>query len=82
MILPTKHTTIEQSLIGFGSYLLTSINSAAPVTVDSLWQKYVSDYRENRYPVKHSFDSLLLTLVFLHALDAIEDHEGELKICS
>ena len=42
MILPTKHTNIEQSLLGFGSYILQIIDDG--VTIDFLWQEYLKDY--------------------------------------
>ena len=36
MILPTKHITAENSLIGLGALLLSQLDS--PTTVSTLWQ--------------------------------------------
>jgi hypothetical protein len=80
MILPTKHTTIEQSLIGFGCYILKIIDENS--TVDLLWQKYQSDFRSQIYPIKQTFDNLILTLVFLYSIGAVKEMNGELKKCN
>ena len=80
MILPTKHTTIEQSFLGFGAYLLQILDKNN--TVDLLWQKYQADYKSQIYPVKHTFDNLILTLVFLYTIGAISETQGELKKCN
>jgi hypothetical protein len=80
MILPTKHTKIEQSLIGFGSYILQIMDDFS--TVDSLWQEYLLDFNNKRYKAKHSFDNLLLTLVFLYSINVIEEKNGVIKKCS
>jgi hypothetical protein len=80
MILPTKHTTIEQSLIGFGCYILKIIDENN--TVDLLWQKYKSDFENQIYPIKQTFDSLIFTLVFLYSIGAVKEMNGELKRCN
>lgn len=80
MILPTKHTNIEQSLLGFGSYILQIINDSS--TIDSLWNEYLNDFYKSQYYAKHSFDSMLLTLVFLFSIDAIEEKNGIIKKCN
>ena len=79
MIMPTKHTNIEQSLIGFGGYLLNIIEGGS--TVDELWGKYLKDYSDGVYSSKQSIDNLLLTLVFLFSIDAIYEDNGEVKKC-
>jgi hypothetical protein len=80
MILPTKHTTTEQSLLGFGSYLLQTIGDGA--TVDDLWSQYQKDFAAKAYHYKQSFDNLLLTLIFLFSVNAIYENNGEIKRCA
>jgi hypothetical protein len=80
MILPTKHTTIEQSFLGFGAYLLQILDKDN--TVDLLWKKYQSDFTSQAYPVKQTFDNLILTLVFLYSIGVIEEIQGELRKCN
>ena len=79
MILPTKHTSLGQSLIGFGGYILKII--AGGLTVDELWIQYQKDFSNSEYNVKQSFDNLLLTLAFLFAVDTIYDDNGKVRKC-
>lgn len=80
MILPTKHTKIEQSLLGFGSYILQIIKQGT--TVDILWSEYLKDLDNKEFPAKHSFDNLILTLVFLFSIGAIEEKDGVIYKCN
>jgi len=80
MILPTKHTKIEQSLLGFGSYILQIIDQGT--TVDDLWSEYLSDLDNKGFLAKHSFDNLLLTLVFLFSIGAVKEINGVIYKCS
>lgn len=80
MILPTKHTNFSESLLGFGSYLLKKIEVTK--TIDDLWNEYQIDYLNKLYPAKHSFDNMLLALVFLHSIGAIEEQDGGVIKCN
>lgn len=80
MILPTKHTKTEQSLLGFGSYILQIIGEGS--TIDLLWSEYLKDYGNNKFLAKHSFDNLLSTLVFLFTVGAVEDINGVIYKCN
>lgn len=80
MIVPTKHTNFSESLLGFGGYLLKKVKCKR--TVDSLWNEYQKDLSNKRYPIKHTFDNYLLTLVFLHSIGAIEENDGGVIKCN
>lgn len=80
MIIPTKHTHFSESLLGFGAYLLPKINSVK--TIDSLWNEYQNDLMKKKYSAKHSFDNLILTLVFLHSIGAVEEKDGGVFRCN
>ena len=80
MLIPTKHTHFSESLLGFGAYLLKKMDSLK--TVDSLWNEYQNDFLKSDYSTRHSFDKLLLTLVFLHSIGAIEEKDGGVVRCS
>lgn len=80
MIIPTKHTHFSESLLGFGAYLLGKIDSIK--TIDSLWNEYQNDLSKNRFSAKHSFDNLLLTLVFLHSIGVVEEKDGGVLRCN
>lgn len=75
MILPTKHTKFDQSLLGFGSCILQIIDQGA--TIDFIWNTY------NKNSVtKQSFDNLLLSLVFLFSIGAIKEINGVIYKCN
>lgn len=80
MILPTKHTHFSESLLGFGAYLLKKTDSIK--SIDSLWNEYQNDMSKKQYTAKHSFDNLLLTLVFLHLIGAVEEKDGGVVRCN
>ena len=79
MIIPTKHTHFSESLLGFGSYVLTLLES--PESIDSLWKQYQYDFEKRIYYAKHSFGNLLLTIVFLHSIGAVEEQDGVVIKC-
>jgi hypothetical protein len=79
MILPTKHTSIEQSFLGFGGYILKIIGDG--LAVDELWTHYQKDFLNGKYNAKQSFDNLLLTLSFLFSVNAVYEDNGKVKKC-
>ena len=64
MIIPTKHLSIERSLLGIGATILESMNERE--TISSLWQKtkLVSDFI--------SFEQFTLALDFLYLIGSID----------
>ncbi|MES2354594.1 MAG: ABC-three component system middle component 6 [Pseudomonadota bacterium] len=77
MLLPDKHISFAESLIGLGSFVLESLKS--PKTIDILWRNFES-VRGQEYPAFHSFDNLVLAVDALFALGAIDlTDDGELK---
>lgn len=77
MILPKKHTSVEESIFGFGAYLLNHIEQKP--TIDGLWKKYLKEYEESIYNTKFSFDQFIITIDYLFLLGAIEiNKKGEL----
>lgn len=80
MIMPSKHINFSNSLLGFGSYLLIKLQS--PKSIDDLWQEYINDYNNELYFADHSFDNLMLTLIFLYGINAINEHNGIVFRCN
>lgn len=70
MILPTKHITAENSLIGLGALLLAHLEQ--PATVSILWQ----DVRESPYIA--TFERFTLTLDLLYLMNAIDYSDGHI----
>ena len=79
MILPTKHINFSQSLLGLGAHVLSKLNS--PKSVDDLWELYLVDYKDHAYPAKHSFDNLVMTLIFLYSIGSITEKGGIIEKC-
>lgn len=79
MIMPTKHTSLEQSFLGFGSYILKILDNG--MTIDELWMQYKKDFSNGKYDAKQSFDNLLLTLIFLFSINTIYEDNGKVKKC-
>lgn len=71
MILPTKHVTVENSLIGLSALILARIEQ--PTTVSSLWQ----DVRE--LPEVATFERFTLSLDLLYIMNAIEFLDGSIR---
>ena len=71
MIMPAKHISFSESFLGLGSYILQNLSE--PKSVDELWQNYQQDLQNGLYFAKHSFDNLIMTLLFLYSIDAIKE---------
>lgn len=80
MIMPSKHINFSQSLLGFGSYILTKLEN--PMGVDDVWKMYQTDLSKNLYTAKHSFDNLMKTFILLYSINAIECKNGLIYRCS
>ncbi|MDO9204069.1 ABC-three component system middle component 6 [Methylotenera sp.] len=77
MLLPDKHISFAESLLGLGHFVLESLQT--PITIDNLWRNF-EKIQGLEYPAYHSFDNLVLAVDVLYALGALElDKEGLLK---
>ena len=57
MILPTKHITIERSLLGVGAEILTIIKKR-PETISELWNKLRKNHEESSQKNRLVIDGL------------------------
>lgn len=71
MILPTKHITIEDSMLGVGALLLSYLEQ--PKTVSTLWEK-VREYSEIS-----TFERFTLGLDLLFLIDAIDFQGNKIR---
>ncbi len=74
MILPTKHISTRNSLLGVGAIILEHLYH--PRTVSSLWNAV------STMPEVATFERFVLTLDLLYMIGAIEINEGLLRRCS
>lgn len=79
MLMPSKHINFSQSLLGFGGYLLSKLN--VPKDIDELWDEYLKGESLGNNMAKHTFDNMILTLVFLYGVNAITEENGKIKKC-
>jgi hypothetical protein len=80
MILPAKHLKLSESLLGLGSFVLLQIKN--PKDIDGIWTEYQKAYTTRRYPAYHTFENLILAIIFLYSLGAIQiDDNGRLAKC-
>lgn len=56
MLLPDKHIKMSESLLGLGSFLLSSLRK--PMTVDAMWFEYSRAREDGTYPAYHTFGHL------------------------
>lgn len=80
MIMPSKHINFSQSLLGFGSYLLIKLSN--PKSIDDLWREYQKDIKSELYSSEHSFDNLILSLIFLYSINTIYEQNGIIYKCN
>lgn len=78
--MPSKHINFSQSLLGFGSYILNKLTE--PKTIDDLWIEYQKDVVLGYYSFSHSFDNLMITLIFLFGINTIKEEKGVLLKCN
>ena len=71
MILPSKHISEEQALIGVGAILLVELRN--PQTVTSLWEKVRANYSVG------TFERFVLELDMLYIIGVITLTEGLIK---
>lgn len=77
MLLPDKHISFAESLLGLGYFVLDGVKN--PITVDNLWRNF-EKIQGVDYPAFHSFDNLVLAVDVLYALGAIDlNEDGQLK---
>lgn len=74
MILPTKHISTRNSLLGVGAIVINHLNY--PRTVTSLWSEL------SKVPEVATFDRFVLVLDLLYIIGAVELEEGLLRKCN
>ena len=79
MILPKKHITIYESLIGLSNFILLQLKEKE-LTVDEIWNRYRKIDNSKIFPARHNFDNLILAIDILYSLRKINlTSDGKLK---
>lgn len=80
MLLPDKHITLAESILGLGAFLLEQLDR--PRTVDSLYQRVVRARDDLTLPAFHDLDAVILAVAFLYSIAAVRsDTAGAIARC-
>ena len=82
MILPSKHLSLSESLLGLGGVILLILNE--PKSVDDIWKKYI-ELKQNKTIIYayHNFDDLILATNYLYLIGAVSiDDHGKIIKCA
>jgi hypothetical protein len=78
MIFPKKHITVYESLMGLVGFVLLIVKEEK-LTIDEVWKKYDKINDSKKFPAKHNFDDLVLSIDILFSLNKINvDDEGRI----
>lgn len=78
MILPSKHISNAESLLGLGGLLLSFL-ADGPKTLDAIWSSYSRVNNHPEFPAYHSFDNIILATDLLFIIGAIDiNPKGEI----
>lgn len=81
MLLPDKHITLAESILGVGAFLLGELDG--PQTMDRLYARVRRACDDGSLPAYHDFDAVLLGVLFLYTIGAIElTDDGGVKRCA
>lgn len=81
MLLPDKHITLAESLLGLGAFLLDELRK--PMTIDQLHRRVYQKRETSDLPAFHDIDNLLLAVLFLYSIGAVELADGgRLRRCA
>lgn len=80
MLLPDKHITLAESILGLGAVLLEKLDR--PLSVDRLNEAAQAAIASGELPAHHDLDNVLLGITFLYAIGAVEvTGSGGVKRC-
>lgn len=80
MLLPEKHITLAESILGLGAFLLSDLNE--PKSLDRLYANVAVARENNSLPAYHDFDAVILAVLFLYSIGAVElTDSGGIRRC-
>ncbi len=81
MLLPDKHITLAESIIGLGAFVLGELEE--PRSVDRLYERMERAIGTSSLPAYHDYDALVVAILFLYSIGAVELREnGVLQLCA
>jgi hypothetical protein len=81
MLLPDKHITLAESILGLGAVVLSALDR--PRSIDDLYHIVQKARTDGSLPAFYNFDSVLLALLFLYSVGLIEATDtGGVRRCA
>jgi hypothetical protein len=81
VLLPDKHITLAESILGLGAFVLHQLDR--PRTVDQVYHRLLTAREDQSLHAFHDFDSLIIAVTFLYSLGAVDlDAEGRVFRCA
>lgn len=81
MLLPDKHITLAESLLGLGAFLIEELLES-PKSIDRLHERVTTASESSSLPAYHDFDAMLLAILFLYSIGVVELGEnGGVRLC-
>jgi hypothetical protein len=82
MLLPDKHVTLGESILGLGAVVLLWLRRK-PLSLDALHERAQRASGSRELPAYHGIDSVFLAILFLYSVGAVELTEGgEVRRCA
>lgn len=81
MLLPDKHVSLAESVLGLGAFVLGILEE--PMTPDKIHSRVLAATEGGSLPARHGYDSVTLALLFLYSVDAVEmTEDGGVRRCA
>ena len=79
MILPTKHITLSESIVGLAGYLLTFLKDGS-YSIDMIWDRLANPKDDiGACFVRHSIDNVVLAIDLLFMMKVLDiNDEGKI----
>lgn len=74
MLMPDKHISMAESLLGLGAVVLSHLDQ--PRSIDMLYSLVKGDMASGMLPAYHDLDNLMLSVLFLYSVGAVALTKG------
>ena len=80
MLLPDKHISLAESLLGIGAFVLGQLD--VPRSMDDIYNRVKRANESEELPAFHNFESVTLAVLFLYMVGAVEmTNSGDVRRC-
>lgn len=80
MILPTKHISMAESILGLAGYISSNV-AKHPMSMENIWNQYSKVNDTDAFPAYHNFNDVILAVDLLYSMGAIDMNERKEVYC-